>query len=394
MTRRGRVDLLLDAAFAALLCAVGLAEIWVPFESAQGSGSEPATSLVVVVMTASLALRRLAPLPVATSVLLVMPVAQALAPPLLLLFWGQFVPMVVAVFSVARHGTARAGAYGGLLAAGTLLLMDIRIPELRSPGELFFHWTVFVLAWSVGRGLRVMEQRAAESQRRAIEAEVAGVERAMAAVMEERARIARELHDIVAHSVSTMVVQAGAAEQVVVDDPEQVRRALHAIRSTGREALSEMRRLVVVLREHEEAGGLDPQPGIAQLTGLLDGARDAGLDVRLSVQGRQRPLPAGLDLAAYRVVQEALTNVRRHAAAAAVDVRLAWAQDALELSVEDDGRGSGERDPLTSAGGHGLVGMRERVALYGGSLMTGDVPAPGRGYRVHAVLPVPPEATA
>jgi signal transduction histidine kinase len=213
----------------------------------------------------------------------------------------------------------------------------------------------------------------------------------MAAVVAERTRIARELHDIVAHSVSMIVVQAGAAEQVVEDDPVFARRALEAIRTTGTDALAEMRRVVAMLRDTDEPGALTPQPGLEGVAALLRDAEATGLTTSLEVTGAARELPAGVDLAAYRIVQEAVTNVRRHAGASRVAVRVAYGEDDVRVEVVDDGRGPGEGHGVNGTG-HGLVGMRERAALYGGTVAAG--PAPGRGFAVRAVLPVLPAGEA
>jgi signal transduction histidine kinase len=303
--------------------------------------------------------------------------------PLYVLFFGQFVPMAVAVFSMARHGHGRVPYLGAAAGGATLLYFDFFVSILQAPGEIVFHWGVFAIVWAFGFGLRSFEARAEDSTRRAIEAEVAAAEQAMAAVVQERTRIARELHDIVAHAVSMMVVQAGAAEQVVDDDPDYVRRALATIRETGTGALAEMRRVVAMLRDTDEPGSLAPQPGVDTLPSLVEDARSAGLAATLDVLGETRPLPAGIDLAAYRIVQEALTNVRRHAGATSVRVELAYGDDELRIEVADDGIGS--TDPR---GGHGLVGMRERVSLYGGRIETGS--ANGSGFVVRAVLPAGP----
>jgi signal transduction histidine kinase len=388
VTDRRTLHRLVDAGVAALVAAVAVAEIWVPFSSVQGQGSKSVSTAVVVLACAALAFRRVAPLPTALFVLFLWPVLFTLQP-VLVLFWGQFVPMVVVVFSVARHGKGRQGAYGGAAAVATLLFFDLRVDVLQAPGEIVFHWMVFIAAWSVGRGLHVLELHAAESLRRAIEVEVASAERAMTAVVEERTRIARELHDVVAHSVSVMVVQAGAAEQVVDDDPDHVRAALHTIRATGADALAEMRRVLTMLRDAEEGGALSPQPGLGELEVLVGEARSGGLEVALDVTGVGRPLPAGVDLAAYRIVQEALTNVRRHAAASRAEVRVHYGEDALELEVRDDGARCSVPDSAHQ--GHGLAGMRERAALYGGRLRV-EVREAG-GFVVHAVLPLAP-ATA
>ncbi len=286
----GRARLWGDVLLAAGLAIVGLAELWVPFSSLQGDGSRVVATLVVVLVTLPLVLRRIAPLHSALVVLWTWPLVFAVVE-LPVLFWGQFAPMVVAVFSVARHGRGREGAYGALAGAATLLYMDLRVELLQTPGEIIFHWLVFTIAWSMGRWLHVAERKAAESLRRAIEVEVASAEQAMAAVVEERTRIARELHDVVAHSVSMMVVQAGAAEQVVDDDPEHVRAALHTIRTTGTDALAEMRRVVAVLRDAEEAGALTPQPGMDQLAALIESGSQ-GLSVEVTVHGQERSGPA------------------------------------------------------------------------------------------------------
>ena len=233
--------------------------------------------------------------------------------------------------------------------------------------------------------LRRLAQRARESQRRAVEAEVAATRQALEAVVEERARIARELHDIVAHAVSTIVVQAGAAEQVVEDDPALARASLETIRSTGAAALAEMRRLVTVLREEDDTGSLEPQPGLAALPALFESLHSSGLEVDLAVTGDVRPLAPGLDLAAYRIVQEGLTNVRRHSAARRAEVRLAYGAAEVRLEVHDAGPPAAS---ASEAGGHGLVGIRERVALYGGSLTAG--PDGTGGFRLCAMLAAAP----
>ena len=200
-----------------------------------------------------------------------------------------------------------------------------------------------------------------------------------AVVAAERERIARDLHDVVAHSLSVMVIQAQAAERVLEGEQTSAREALASIDATGRQALAEMRRLVGMLREREYT--LSPQPGMGQLDLLLDQVRAAGLPVEIETQGEPRPLAPGVDLAAYRIVQEALTNVLKHAGPASARVTVRYAANGVELEVADDGVGAGDGPP----GGHGLAGMRERVAVYGGALEAGSVN--GRGFRVRATLP-------
>jgi signal transduction histidine kinase len=385
---------LLDLVLALGVTTVGVAEIWVPFQSRAGEGDPVASTVVTLVLGAALTQRRAHPLGTAVVVLGAWPLAFLLVP-VHVLFFGQFVPMAVAVFSAARHGPGRVPFVGAGLAAATLLFFDLFVAELQAPGEIVFHWGVFAIVWGFGFGLRRHEQRAEESTRRAVEAEVAAAEQAMAAVVAERTRIARELHDIVAHSVSTMVVQAGAAEQVVGEDPELVRRALAAIRTTGADALGEMRRVVAMLRDDEaedrDTGSRAPQPGLDGLPALVSATRAAGLDATLEVRGAPQPLPPGLELAGYRVVQEALTNARRHAGAGAVRVLVEHEPTQLRVTVSDDGAGSGapRRD---GPGGHGLVGMRERVAMYGGRVEAGD--GPDGGFVVRAVLPLDRDHTA
>jgi signal transduction histidine kinase len=201
--------------------------------------------------------------------------------------------------------------------------------------------------------------------------------------MEERARIARELHDVVAHHVSMVAVQAETARLTTPGMPEEDQERLLAIGDTAREALTEMRRLLGVLRADADGDAeRAPQPGLGHLTELLEDARAAGTSVRLTVSGAVAPLPAGVDLTAYRIVQEALTNARRHAPGAAVEVELRFAADALRLRVRDDGPGPGEGEPR----GHGLLGMRERAASVGGTREVGR--AGEGGFAVEAELPL------
>ena len=202
------------------------------------------------------------------------------------------------------------------------------------------------------------------------------------AVVEERARIARELHDAVAHSVSMMVVQAGAERRTLGDGQRSTREVLETVEQIGRGALTEMRRLVGILRT-DSAESLAPQPGLGQLEMLVTQVSEAGLPVDLRIEGERRDLPAGIELSAYRIVQEALTNALKHAGDARATVHVRFGPDSLELEIVDDGAGSGAR---TLGGGHGLVGMRERVALYGGCLDAGR--RPSGGFAVRVLLPI------
>ena len=249
--------------------------------------------------------------------------------------------------------------------------------------------TPFVLCWAWGRLTRVRAAYLVELEDRASRLERERDARAKVAVAAERTRIARELHDVVAHNVSVMIVQADGAAYVLDNSPQQAKEALSTIASTGRQALVEMRRLLGVLRTSETAGEYVPQPGVEELPDLLEQVRTAGLPVDFAASGDQRDLPRGLELTVYRIVQEALTNVRKHGgpgvrARVAVD----FGDHDLEVLVEDDGRGAAaRRDGDGEEGpGHGLIGMRERVGMVSGSLDIG--PRPGGGFRVRAVLPL------
>ena len=209
---------------------------------------------------------------------------------------------------------------------------------------------------------------------------------ARAAAAAERTRIARELHDVVGHSVTVMMVQAGAARMLVETDPAAARERLLAVEESGREALAEARRMLTMLRDGDEAEALGPQPSVSDLDRLVAEARSAGCDVGLTVEGEPALLPPGEALAAYRIVQEALTNARKHAAGARVDVRLRYLPSALELAVENDGVDGDGANAWTGAAGHGVIGMRERVHLYGGRLDVG--PRPDGGFAVRARLPI------
>ena len=368
---------------AVLVAVVGLVEVWLPMESVMGDGSPLVSTVGILWFAAHLTQRRVRPR-AAMAGLLVWPVLGVLTSGgLQILFFGQLVPLLVLVFSMARHGRGRLRWLGAAAVALVLVVADFFVPLLQSPNEIVFHWAAIVLAFLCGHGLRLSADRAAAEAVRAHRAESASRERAAAAIAEERARIARELHDIVAHAVGVIVVQAGAAEQVVEDDPEVARAALAAIRTTGASALADMRRVVAVLRAPEVEGDLAPQPGVATLPELVDAVRRTGLDVDLKVSGERAQLPAGLDLTAYRIVQEALTNVRRHSYADRAAVTMDFGREALEIRVSD----AGPSRPGGGEPGHGILGMRERTALFGGHVRTF---AEEHGFTVHAVLPLEP----
>jgi signal transduction histidine kinase len=254
-----------------------------------------------------------------------------------------------------------------------------------STSDYVFPSAVALVAWLAGRAVRARALLTEELHEAAIRAEEAHEAEAQRAMAEERRRIAREMHDVVAHSVSVMVVQAGGARRILARDPDRAAQAAAQIEYTGRAALVEMRRLLGLLHAGDgDAGALAPQPSLAELDALVERSRAAGLPVEVRVLGERRPLPAGIDLAAYRIVQEALTNTLKHAGAVRTEVHLRWGEDELELEILDRGGSGTARNG--SGGGHGLVGMAERVRLYGGELEAG--PRPAGGFRVRARLPL------
>lgn len=293
----------------------------------------------------------------------------------------------VALYSLALYATPRRAVVGLVYALGCAYLQiafAMHYGESYGGTDFGFIAVVLLAPWLVGKAMRGRVEHIDVLALRAQKAEREREQRALEAAREERARIARELHDVIAHSVSVMVVQAGAAEEVLRQAPERALEPIRAVQDTGRQALAEMARLLGMLRRDGEELGLAPQPGLDDLETLIEQTRLAGLPVELRLEGRPRPVPLGADLSAYRIVQEALTNARKHAGKASAAVTVRYSPDALELEIVDDGGGSGDGD--VSAGGHGLVGMRERVALFGGDLHAG--PQPGGGFRVHARLPL------
>ncbi|WP_345436652.1 sensor histidine kinase [Actinoallomurus vinaceus] len=298
------------------------------------------------------------------------------------------VALLIATYTVAAHrGLATS------LPAGTATLAAL-IAMLVSMGAGFWptvtNSILFIGIWWLGRSLRLRRAYLDELEARARRLERAREADARAARTEERSRIARELHDVVAHHVSVMTVQAGAARRILERDPDAVRDALTTIEQMGRTALGEMRRLVGVLRTEAEPvrGELSPQPGVSDVGELVDHLRETGLQVQLWIEGESRSLSPGVDLAAFRLIQEALTNTLKHAGPQArAWVRIHFTDRHLTVEVEDDGRGlAAGLGQSNGSRGHGLVGMRERVALYGGDLRIG--PRSGGGFEVRARFPL------
>ena len=292
-----------------------------------------------------------------------------------------FISGAAAVFLIALRRD-RAQAISGLALAVGVEAVVVRNDPRGAFGQLVFVSLIFGVVWTIGFTLGRQLEAAVKAQERAARAEREREEGARAAVAEERARIARELHDVVGHSVSVMTVQASGVRRLLRPDQQREREALLVVERTGREALAEMRRMVGVVRRPEEAPALAPQPSLEHLSRLVEQAREAGLPVDLRIEGDSVQLPAGVDLTAYRLVQEGLTNALKHAGATRAEVLVHYGDGQIELTVSDDGRGVGSGD----GGGHGLVGMRERISVYGGELDAG--PRPEGGYRLRARLPL------
>lgn len=344
---------------------------------------------LLALQTVPLTMRRRAP--VATFVVMaVADVATALplAPVTLDLPAASFVALQLGIYTVNAHRPRRIGLSAALLLIAAVLGAQLsRGEQTAELAWLLVSLVVPTLAVAFAGGY-VRERRivAATFEERARTLETERNESGQKAAAAERSRIARELHDVVAHSLSVMVVQAGAARRVIADDPDRAGEALRSIEVTGRDALAELRRLLGVLRrdEHERAA-LEPQPGLGRLNELVARFRAAGLATELSVDMDGRILPPGADRSAYRVVQEALTNTLKHANATRAAVRVRADADGLEIEVVDDGRG----DAPSDGAGAGLIGMRERVAFFGGDFRAG--PRGGGGYAVWARFPLQTE---
>jgi Signal transduction histidine kinase len=334
------------------------------------------------------AFRRVAPLPaIAIAAVVYLPYIMAYGKEAAPNSLAQLLAGLLLIYSVGRHTEGRELLVGVAIGFLLIVLEGLR-GMLVSPADWAFALIFMGAALGVGMALRVQTERSLKLAVAADRAQREQEATAQAAVHEERARIARELHDVVAHNVGLMVLQAGGARSVLATDPERARTALRQVEETGRQTLAEMRHLVGILRVDGDEER-QPLPRLERLPALVDEARAGGLTVDLDVAGAAVELPAGLELAAYRLIQEALTNVRKHAPTSHVQVRLGYEPDRLRIEVSDDGGSSGSavapvRD--ASGSGHGLIGMRERVQLYDGGLQTG--PMPGGGFRIEATLPL------
>jgi len=299
---------------------------------------------------------------------------------------GAYVAGVVASLLLGNQRTEVQARVGLVVVLGGLAILVYNDPT-EGAGGLLATGVLFILVWLVGYALRERAEQAEAAEQRAAQAERDRDAAARVAVAEERARIARELHDVVAHAVSVMVLQVGAVRHRMSDADPDDREALRNVEAAGRTALADMRRLLGALRREDEEAERVPHPGLGELERLLDDVRGAGLQVLLTVRGEPVALPPGLDLSAYRIVQEALTNTLKHASASRAEVTVRYGPGEIEIEVRDDGRGPAGDEP---GHGHGLVGIRERVKVFGGEMSTGR--SPSGGYVLHARLPWDGEA--
>jgi signal transduction histidine kinase len=307
-----------------------------------------------------------------------------------------FVALTLTAYSVGSWAEGRRALWPPVLLVASVPVFVAAWLHGQQSGNIIPSLLWLVAAWAVGRTVRSWRHQnvalAAANRELAEQREL----QAQAAVAVERGRIARELHDVVAHNVSMIVVQAGAAARVLHGEQPDVRNALEVIAATGRETVDEMRALLGVLRSDDGPAALKPQPGLADLDQLVSGVREAGLPVTLRIEGAPRPLPAALDLSAYRIVQEALTNTLKHAGPARAEVIVRYEEGQVAVEIADTGRGPDGRPlsgPITGRGtGHGLVGMRERATMFGGELEA--APGDGGGFTVRARLPLPAPASA
>jgi signal transduction histidine kinase len=363
---------------AALSIAVFVTSLFVAFDAIEDDLASRYLSdlpvvalLMLAVASGALYWRRARPL----AVLWVTVVATILSVALGYSDLAGGIAMLVALYSVGRHATTDHWSYIGLAGACSVLAFDYLIGEMTA-AAVGFGLVVLSLVWYVGRHVRMRGQRAAQR-------ELEQAAQAHRTVAEERTRIARELHDVVAHRVSLMTVQAGAARTVAESDPQAALQAMEAVEHAGRQALDELRHLLGVLRPRGDGASLGPQPGLADVGRLVDQFGEAGLDVSLTMTDVPADLPIRVDLSAYRIVQEALTNVLKHAGPEArTEVRLSTDDGAVAIEISDDGHAAS----TLPGSGHGIMGMRERALLLGGSLTAG--PRASGGFRVVARLPI------
>ena len=381
LVREPRVQRAADAVLAVVMAAISVVGIVIPHDPSWGS-VEPLAIVLALATTLPIAFRGLFPVVAASLVFVGMGAALIASAPHESSFVA-FVALVLVSYSLGSNTSGRrVVVVPAVLFTVLAVLGGIGIARGQQSGNVIPSLVWLAAAWFTGRLMRRWRQRAAELEALTLALEEQRELQAQAAVAVERARIARELHDVIAHNVSMMVVQASAAGRVLEGDQQDVRRALETVETTGRATVDEMRRLIGVVRSADGLA-LAPQPTLSDLERLVSEVRDAGVDVDLHVEGTAVPLPPGIDLSAYRIVQEALTNTLKHAGDASASVVVRYRGRDVELEVVDDG-GSGSTNGTGT--GHGLIGMRERVALWGGELEAG--PREGGGFAIKARLPV------
>ncbi len=376
---------LTDALLVVGALAAGLVSVFAVHARGDYHDANGWTVPFVVAATVPLAWRRRVPLlvyAITTIAVVALPVAH---------FDSGATPLAVwiALFSLAAHRDPRVSSIGAVSVPIVVAIVWATARTEFGWPEYLVNTVIFEAAWVTGNNLRTRRAYLRELEDRASRLEREREARAERAVNEERARIARELHDVVAHSMSVMTVQAGAARRIIEQDPARARDALGTIERTGRQALNEMRRVLEVLRDRASGSDRAPLPGLAGLRDLVDQLQLSGLPVEVAVEGAVRPLPQGVDLTAYRIIQEALTNTLKHAGPARAGVTVRYSSEAVDIEVRDDGRGIAAAAAAANGGlgeGHGLVGIRERVAVFGGRLSAG--PRPGGGYQIRAHLPL------
>jgi signal transduction histidine kinase len=301
-----------------------------------------------------------------------------------------FLAVIVVMYGVGSYAPLGWSRFGAGIGVVGVLLIDV-VGDSTDLGSFVGPILLAIaLPWAAGRAAKEWAQRALELERVNAALKAEQEQRSLLAVADERSRIARELHDVVAHSISVMVVQSEGAKRMMERDPRRAKVALEQIEGTGRAALVEMRRLLGVLRKDGEGGVRTPQPGTQTLDMLVDRAQEAGLDVRVAIEGQKKTLPAGVDVSVFRIIQEALTNSLKHAGPTRADVLLKYDEDAVEVEIVDSGLVNGHLPPTADPDNpqHGLLGMKERVSLYGGEIVTGPCEDGRDGYRVWARIPL------
>ncbi len=370
-----------DASLASALAVIAELEV---LASASFPGSDAAAAAAIPVMTLPLAWRRRAPVLTVAAVYGAY-AAQALAGGHAEQSVAVSIALLVAIYSIAAHAPDGGVALAGLIAGQAVAWLALALEGGRGAGDYVFSVLLGGGAWLGGYAVRSGRLVAARLEHRAERAEAMSAAQRERAVVEERARIAREMHDVLAHTMSVVVVQTGAARQILHSEPGRSEQMLHAVEATSRQALSEMRRLLGLIRSDAEGLGVSPQPGLGQLDELLARAREAGLALAVEREGEARPLPAGVDLAAYRIAQESITNAIKHGtgpAGLAVRYRVNELELEFRNAIAEQPRGGG-------GAGHGLIGMHERAMLYGGTLEAGRE---ADTFRVLARLPLEEES--